>query len=547
MLRALNIRNFALVAELDIEFAAGLTVVTGESGAGKSILLDALGLVLGARVKRSQLRPGADACDVSAEFDIADRPACRAALAELSMLAAAEDVCLVRRTAGEGRSRAFVNGVPATLAVLQNVTEPLIDIHGQHEHRQLLRHDVQRRLLDDFGVPPALTAETARCHQERAALAQRLQERRARAASASERERLLRYEIDELDALGEALCQVDQLTARHRRLAKAQELLATAGGAAVDLEENLLAGAARLANALDGMDDDHASLRTAGELAAAAHTHLEEALAELRRYRDAFAEDEGELAALEETLAALHDVARKHRLPARELAPRLAGLKTELGTLTAEETELAALAAAAEEADAKYAVAAQALSQARRAAAGPFGEQVTATLGALGLRAASLAVEFAPAESAAGLETVAFHATTNPRYPAAALGDIASGGELARFSLAIEVVAAARSRLPCLILDEADIGVGGTTADVLGRMLRRLSDHTQVIAITHAPQIAALGDSHFKVSKTDAENTAIAPLAGEARVAELARMVGGRSVTEESLRYARTLLEEGRR
>ncbi len=540
MLRALHIRNFVLVAELDIEFAAGLTVVTGESGAGKSILLDALELVLGARVKRSQLRPGADACDVSAEFDIADQPACRTALAELSMLAAADDVCLVRRTAGEGRSRAFVNGVPTTLAVLQNVTEPLIDIHGQHEHRQLLRHDVQRRLLDDFGVAPDLVAETARCHQERAALAGQLEERRALAASASERERLLRYQIDELDALGETLCQVDQLTVRHRRLAKAQELLAAAAAATDDLEENLLAGAARLANAVDGMDDDHASLRAAGELAAAAHTHLEEALAELRRYRDAFAEDEGEL-------AALHDAARKHRVPARGLAAHLAALKAELATMTAEETELADLAAAAAEADAKYAAAAQALSKARRAAAGPFAERVTATLGELGLSAASLAVAFAPAESAAGLETVAFHATTNPRYPAAALGDIASGGELARFSLAIEVVAAERSRLPCLILDEADIGVGGTTADVLGRMLRRLSDHTQVIAITHAPQIAALGDSHFKVTKTDAQNTVVAPLAGDARVAELARMVGGRSVTEESLRYARTLLEEGRR
>ena len=546
MLRALNIRNFALVAELDIEFAAGLTVITGESGAGKSILLDALGLVLGARAKRSQLRPGTDACDVSAEFDIAERPACQATLAELALLTENEEACLVRRTAGEGRSRAFVNGVPATLSVLQNVTEPLVDVHGQHEHRQLLRREVQRRLLDEFGVPPALVEETARCHREHAALAEQLAERRRAVASANERERLLRYQIEEIEGLGETIDQVDELIARHRRLAKAQDLLAAIASATAELDDDVLPRAARLAATLERVDDDHASLRAAGELANTAHTHLEEALAELRRYRDAFPEDEGELATLDETLAALHDMARKHRVPIQRLAAHLAEMTAELATLTASATELEDLAAAAAAAQQSYQTAGEALSKARRAAAPAFAAEVTGTLAELGLDGASLTVQFAPAESAAGLETVEFVATTNPRYPAASLGDIASGGELARFSLAIQVVAAERSRLPCLILDEADIGVGGTTADVLGRMLRRLSARTQVIAITHAPQLAALGDNHFRVAKTDAQNTVIAPLDEDARVAELARMLGGREITEDTRRYARTLLAEAR-
>ena len=547
MLRALNIRNFALVAELDIEFAAGLTVITGESGAGKSILLDALGLVLGARAKRSQLRPGTDGCDVSAEFDIAEQPACQATLAELALSAAKDDsACLVRRTAGEGRSRAFVNGVPATLAVLQNVAEPLVDIHGQHEHRQLLLRDVQQRLLDEFGVPPELVQETAGHYREHAALAERLAERQQAVASANERERLLRYQIEELEGLGDTIGQVDELIARHRRLAKAQDLLAAIAGATAELDDAVLPGAARLATTLEGVDDDHANLRAAAELAATAQTHLDEALAELRRYRDAFPEDEGELATLDETLGALHDMARKHRVPVQRLAAHLAELNADLATLAASATELDELAAAAAAAQESYLAAGKALSKARRAAAPAFAAQVTSTLAELGLAGASMTVQFAAAESAAGLETVEFFATTNPRYPTATLRDIASGGELARFSLAIQVVAAERSRLPCLILDEADIGVGGTTADVLGRMLRRLSTRTQVIAITHAPQLAALGDNHFRVSKTDAQNTVIAPLDEDERVAELARMLGGREVTEDTRRYARTLLAEAR-
>ena len=547
MLRALNIRNFALVAELDIEFAAGLTVITGESGAGKSILLDALGLVLGARAKRSQLRPGTDGCDVSAEFDIAEQPACQATLAELALSAAEDDTaCLVRRTAGEGRSRAFVNGVPSTLAVLQNVTEPLVDIHGQHEHRQLLLRDVQRRLLDEFGVPPELVEETARHYGEHAALAERLAERQQAVASANERERLLRYQIEELEGLGDTIGQVEELIARHRRLAKAQDLLAAITSATAELDDDLLPQAARLATTLEGVDDEHASLRAAAELAATAQTHLDEALAELRRYRDAFPEDEGELATLDETLGALHDMARKHRVPVQQLAAHLAELTAELATLAANATEMDDLAAAAAAARESYLAAGKALSEARRDAAPAFAAEVTSTLAELGLAGAAMTVQFAAAESAAGLETVEFFATTNPRYPAASLRDIASGGELARFSLAIQVVAAERSRLPCLILDEADIGVGGTTADVLGRMLRRLSTRTQVIAITHAPQLAALGDSHFRVSKTDDQNTVIAPLDEDERVAELARMLGGREITEDTRRYARTLLAEAR-
>lgn len=545
VLKALNIRNFALVAELDIEFRAGLTVITGESGAGKSILLDALGLVLGARARRAAIRPGTTRCDVSAEFDIGSRPGARDTLDALDMLLQGdENTCLARRHAGESRSRSFVNGVPTTLATLQSITGPLVDVHGQDEHRQLLARDVQRRLLDEFGVDPKLVAATATRFRERETAQREFDECRTEVARAREHKSLVSYQIDELTALGDSIDRFDELTATYKRLTRARELIETIGGATNELDEELIARTSRLAGLLDGTDDPHPNLRAAIDLATTAHTHLEETLEELRRYLDSFPADDRELAKVDAELAALHDVARKHRVPAHDLGPHLARLTEELATLTVNENRLADLEARAGKAATKFLTAGASLSRARRRAAATFSKAVTARFGELGLADASLDVAFETAESAAGLETVEFKVTTNPKYPAGSLAEIASGGELSRISLAIEVVAAERSHLPCLILDEADIGVGGVAAGVLGRMLKRLSRKTQVIAITHAPQIAALGDAHLKVEKTTDQDTAIHVLSDEERLEELARMLGGRTVTGATRDYARTLLAE---
>ena len=545
VLKALYIRDFALVAELDIEFADGLTVITGESGAGKSILLDALALVLGSRARRSAIRPGTSGCDVSAEFDIRDRPQIRDLLASLNLLASCEDyACLVRRTAGESRSRAFVNGVPATLAALQSITGPLIDVHGQHEHRQLLAREVQRRLLDEFGVDPALLAATAESHRERAELTRELETCRAEVSRTRDHKNLLGYQVDELVALGDSIHRVDELTATYKRLTRARELVATIGAAATELDEELIGRVSRLAAQLEGADDPHPNLTAAVELAAAAQTHLEESVSELRRYLDSFPEGDAEIDEIDETLAAIHEVARKHRVPATDLESRLGELRSELESLTVNEARLADLDDRAVEAEARFQADGETLSEARRQASAAFSEAVTTRFAELGLADASLDVDLQPSESASGLETVEFKVITNPRYPAGSLAEIASGGELARISLAIEVVAAERCRLPCLILDEADIGVGGVAADVLGRMLRRLSKNTQVISITHAPQIAALGDAHLKVEKTSEQDTVIRVLTDAERIEELARMLGGRTVTEATRAYARTLLVE---
>ena len=543
MLRALTVSNFALVAKLDIEFGPGLTVITGESGAGKSILLGALSLVLGARLRRAQLRPGAQACDVSAEFDIAARPDTHAALTRLALLVSEDDhACLVRRSASEGRSRAFVNGVPTTVATLRTLTGPLVDIHGQSEHRTLLSTGAQRRLLDEFGVPAALPQDVADAYRARETCQAELARAREEAARATERRRLLRYQVDELRGLGELLDRVPELAAEHKRAHRARELMASVGAAQTQLEEDLIGQVARVADTVERAGDD--ALGEATELLQSGQTHLEEAARELRGYVESLPEGDERLAELDAQLTTIHDMARKHGVAAPDLSRRRDELAAEQDRIAGQAAEVDAMEAAAKAAGERFQTAAKALSKARRAAAGPFCEQVNAALAELGLPGATLRVGFSPAESAAGLEQVAFTVRTNPRYPAAPLADIASGGELARISLAIDVVAAERSRLPCLILDEADVGVGGTSADVLGRMLRRLSANTQVIVVTHAPQIAALGDHHLRVSKTSAQDTVIEAVAGAERTEELARMLGGRTVTEDSRAYARTLLAE---
>ena len=548
VLKALTVRNFVLVDRLDIEFGAGLTAITGESGAGKSILLDALSLVLGARARRAQIRPGTTGCDVSAEFDVSGQPQALAVLAEQEAFdGEGEGNCLVRRAASaEGRSRAFVNGAAVTAAVLARLAEPLIDIHGQDQHRLIMRPDQQRRLLDDFGADATLIAAVADAHRRRTEATAELEAVRADAERRQERRALLAYQTEELGALGEDIARFEEIAATHRRLCRAREIVATIGAAATEIQDDLGSRASHIVRAIEEAQDPHENLARAGELMASAQVHLEEAGDELRRYLDSFDAADETLAGVDARLSALHDVARRHRVSPASLAEHLATLTTELAELADEDTRVETLEAAAESAATEFGELAKRLSAQRRQAAAPFAERVTDAIRELGLSEASLEVRFAAVESAAGLESVDYIVATNPKYPAGRLGDIASGGEMSRISLAIQLVAAEHSALPCMILDEADVGVGGTSADVLGRVLRRLSRSAQVIAITHAPQIAALADAHLKVVRNDDQDVAIVPLDEGGRIGELARMLGGRTVTDESRRYAATLLREGR-
>ena len=547
MLKQLTVRNFALVEALDLPFAPGLTVITGESGAGKSILLNAFELVLGARAASTAIRPGAAACEVTAEFDLADHPAAAAYLDEHGLDDAADDPaeggrCLVRRVAAAGRSRAFINGTPVNLSTLQTLCDPLVEVHGQHAHRSLLDRNVQLALLDDYGgvsglagaVRGAFHAWRTRCAERDAA--------EARIRAAAQRHDLLGYQVEELRELALAEGEFEELERRHKRLSAAGEIRATLGAHAGALEDELIARLSRMAADLDAIDDAHPALTASRERMHGAQVEAEEALAEMREYFDAVPDDAAAFAETERRLDAIHDIARKHRVLPGNLAAHAASLEAELAGLAANEEGLAAVAEAAAEAEAAYRDVAGRLSRARATAAEGFARDVGAVMAELRLAGASMELAFAPAETERGLETVEYEVATNPKYPAAPLATIASGGELARIALAIEVVAAQRSALPCLVLDEADVGIGGTTADQLGRMLRRLARHTQVICVTHAPQVAALGDTHLLARKTETQDTEIISLGPDARVEELSRMLAGRRITAETRAYARTLL-----
>ncbi len=547
VLKALTVRDFALVQTLDISFAEGLTVITGESGAGKSILLGALGLVLGDRAASDAVRPGADRADITAEFDLTQHPAALQQLAAQDLTDADQPGrCLVRRVVGgDGRSRAFINGTPVTLQSLRALCEGLVDIHGQHENQRITRREVQLELLDDYGVDANLKRlcrdrfrAWKRAEQEASDLSVALDARKDRAA-------LLAYQLEELEQLNLAEGEYEAVGSAHKRLAQAQSLRETVSRCLEALTEDAALG--RALRLLDGIDDDHPGLTAARETLHAADQLMSDAVRDLRAYDDSLDLDPEHLDALDQRLASIHDLARKHRIQPPALTAHVAELRAELAQLSTDRSALELLLQAATEHREGFLTQAAKLSRQRRSTAREFTKAVSQCMNTLGIKGGALSLQFTDAENESGLETIEFHVTTNPKYPAGPLTRIASGGERARISLAIQVVAAAKSALPCLVLDEADVGVGGTTADVVGRLLRALAEHTQVICVTHAPQVAALGHHHLRVRKDEHQDTQIESLPAEHRVEELARMLAGADVTEKSRDYARTLLQEARR
>ena len=547
MLKQLTVRNFALVKRLDIEFGPGLTVITGESGAGKSILLHALDLVLGGRADRTSVRPGASSTQVTAEFHLDGRGEALEYIAERGLQDDAEPHrCLVRRTAAPaGRSRAFINGTPVNVSALQDLCAPLVDVYAQSQHRSLLERSTQLKLLDDFGVPSDVTDPVRACHADWQAQRSRLHDLDQRTRSTRERMDLLRYQVDEFKALALAEGEVEALTQRHKRLSSATDIQFVIGSHAETLDEQLLPQLSRIHADLNDIDDAHAALVAARQHMEAGRIEAEEGLSALRAYFEAVPVDPAALKDVEERLDAIHDAARKHRVSAKDLALHLKEVAAELDSLEVDEARLESLREVCEASEGKYRSAGARLTEARAGAARSFEKAVSAALAELGFGQASLSVQFTPVENERGLETVDFLFAASPQYPAGFLKSIASGGELARISLAICVVAATRSDLPCLVLDEADVGIGGTTADVLGRMLLRLAKHTQVICVTHAPQVAALGDAHLRVRKTTSDDTVIETLDADKRIDELARMLAGQRITSETREYAQTLLAGG--
>ncbi len=549
VLKALSIRDLAIVRGVDVELEPGLTVITGETGAGKSILVDAVGLSLGDRADSGSVRSGAERASVSAVFDLAARPDL-IALLDAQGIDAREE-CVLRRVVGaDGRSRAFCNDAPVSVQFLKALGARLVDIHGQHAHHSLLERPVQRELLDEFGSLGGLTATVGRLFREWQHGLRKLADLRGGHHDAGSRIEFIRFQLDELSGLPLAAAELEGLEAAHRRAANAEKLRAGVASMAQRVFESersargAVAHAAHLARELAGVD---AGLNATAELLEQASINLDEAERELEHYSSRLGADSDDLARVERALDAVHDVARKHRCLPGELGAVRARLDEELSTLLNHEVlerEYGAECAAAEQA---YRREATRLSEARAAAAERLATAVMQYLHELSLPHARFGVEMSPSAQAGehGLDDMEFVVTTNPDLPPRALRKVASGGELSRISLALQVAAAGVSGVPVVVYDEVDTGVGGRVAAVLARLLRAIAAHRQVLCITHLPQVAAAGDRHLMIGKAVTDGvtaTTVRYLGAAERVDEIARMLGGEQITKKTLAHARELL-----
>jgi DNA repair protein RecN (Recombination protein N) len=554
MLRSLAIRDFVIVDKLDLEFAPGFTVLTGETGAGKSILIDALATVLGERAEAGLVREGCDKADVAAEFETPKAGALSRYLEE-NDLAGEDGACLLRRVIeASGRSRAYVNGRPATAQQLKEIGEHLVDIHGQHAHQSLLRPASQRDLLDGYAGCEPLAAEVAAAHREwQDVRRRRLALESGAQAIAAEREQL-EWQVRELDALGFSAADWEEQQAEQRRLAHAAGLIEAVEFALETLSEGEASALAAVNGAsakLSGLTDYDPALKEVLEVLEPAQIQLQEAAYSLRHYRDRLELDPKRLREVEERLDAVHTAARKFRLPIDEIPERLERMRARLAEL---ETGLdpAVLKEKEAKAQAAYLAVAKKLGAARRKAAADLGKKVTASMQALAMGGGSfeIALNPLPEGNAHGLEQVEFLVAGHAGSSARPLAKVASGGELSRISLAIQTVTSKVAAVPTLIFDEVDAGIGGRVAEIVGRLLRELGATHQVMCVTHLPQVAAAGDQQWQVAKSTANGRAasrVAALDRNARVEEIARMLGGVKITETTRRHAAEMLGESRK
>lgn len=552
MLTQIRLRDFAIVDALELAFSAGMTALTGETGAGKSILVDALGLALGDRGDSGVVRHGAERAEIEAEFDISALPAVHEWLRAQDL--DADTDCVVRRIIGrDGRSRAYINGRNTSLQGLQELGAQLVDIHGQHEHQSLLRRDMQRSLLDDYAghgaqltALAALFGEWKQASDAVARLRQAVEERAARAE-------LLRYQVQELQALALADDEVEALNQEHARLANAGRLLETSQRALNQLYEGEDNSAHHLLSQslheLGGLLELDSALRESNELINGALIQLREGADALRRYIDRLELDPARLQQVEQRLGIVHDLARKHHVAPQELPHLLTQLEQELGGVEQDDARLDSLQARIDVLASDYGAQAERLSAARHAAATRLSEQVSAIMSELGMPGGRIDIGVSRTEpprfTVTGIDAIDFLVSANPGQPLRPLNKVASGGELSRISLAIQVIAANSGRIPTLIFDEVDTGIGGGVAEVVGRQLRTLGAARQVLCVTHLPQVAAQAHHHLQVSKLAGKEhtrTSIRVLDSVQRSDELARMLGGVEITAQTRAHAGEML-----
>ncbi len=557
MLTTLSVRHFAVVEKVEVDFRDGMTVVTGETGAGKSLLVDALMLLSGARADTGMIRVGAERAELQAHFDLADLDAARRWLEDQELDDG--DTCQLRRILkADGRSRAWINGRGATVSQLAELAPLMIEIHGQHEHQALLSRPHQLALLDAFGEHAAAADAVNTC-----ALAWREAGARQRALAGGddpqEQIDLLRHELDQLQQWALSPDALAELEAEHKRLANAdrllegsQALMAMFDGVGDDDAVAVMPLLGRLETELERLAGVDERLQPTLDLVAAAGIQVGEAADALNHYARDLDLNPERYADVDAHLAHLHELSRRHRVPPAQLTDTAAALEARLDELENAGATLEKLAAERTRLATRYATLADKLGKARRKAAKSLGDKVTALMQELGMRGGCFEVALEPRPGAdtepdpQGRERVEFLVSANPGQPPRALRKVASGGELARIGLAIEVAALGADQVGSMVFDEVDTGIGGAVAEVVGQKLRALGDHCQVLCVTHLPQVAAQGHAHLKVSKRqDGRTTAttLTTLDTSARHDELARMLGGIDITDETRAHARKMLQ----
>lgn len=554
MLKFLGIRDFVIVDRIDLEFAPGFTVLTGETGAGKSILIDALSLVLGERSDASAVRNGCERAEISAEFEVADLPGVIAWLHENGFENQEEEgVCLLRRLVDAGgRSRSFINGNSATLQQLRAIGESLVDIQGQHVHQSMLRSEVQRELLDSYAGSKPLARQVAEAYRRwQAARQQREAWEQNAAAFAREREEL-EWQVNELSTLNFSNDEWESLQAEHSRLSNAASLLETAQAGLEALSEGEFAVLSQINSVisrLHQMVDYDQSLKAVLDLLEPGQIQLQEAVYELGRYQQRLELDPQRLSQVEERLAEIHAAARKYRAAPEELPELLKGFAERLQAL-GNKGDVESLAREEAVASSEYSELAKKLTIERSTAASTLSQQVTAAMQTLAMAGGEFSVALLPLEqgTAHGLEQIEFQVAAHKTLPLRPLAKVASGGELSRIGLAISVITAKLGTVPTLIFDEVDVGIGGRVAEIVGTLLKRLGRERQVLCITHLAQVASAGDHQWRVSKSaDSASggkvtSRIVALDRQERIEEIARMLGGTKITDTTRSHAAEML-----
>lgn len=557
MLVHLSIRNYAIVEQLDLELQGGMTAITGETGAGKSIMLDALGLALGDRADQGVVRTDAERADILATFDLTGIDEARQWLSERDL--DHDGPCILRRViTREGRSRGYINGTPCTLADLKDLGERLIDIHSQHEHQSLLKPDTHRRLLDAYAGAVELARQVQQTAQRWRQIRQSLEDGSRHSEERRAHRQLLSYQLEELDNLALEADELTQLEQEQKTLVNATGLLDSCQRVIELCSEHdsgsVLQALRSSIQRLSSSPARPAALDEALELLASAQIQVEEATAGLHRFVDHFEADPQRLQQIEQRLDSIYSLARKHRVQPAELHALQARLREELQHLDADDAGLEDLEAQQQQLAEQYREQASQLSAQRQQAANTLACAVEREMQQLGMPGGRFAITLQPLAHdephPQGAELVEFQVSANPGQPLRSIAKVASGGELSRISLAIQVITAQTSRTPTLVFDEVDVGIGGPTAEVVGQLLRRLGAGGQVITVTHLPQVAAQGHQHLFVHKqrdSAQTRTAVTLLDERQRIEEVARMLGGLDLTRESLAHARCMIQGAER